>query len=191
MVKLSHTSGTMHALLLLGSNKGDAYALLQSAIGSLSAEMALVEKGSVYQTAAWGFEGPPFLNQVIEVRFKGSAHALLAACLAIEVEHGRVRNPAVEGYESRSMDIDILLIANEVVDISFQYFDGEEWQSEWDSIENGGFPVAIEVNIMIDPVRSASGSQDYTVDQSDPDEMQIFRTVVDLPVAEPIESEGN
>ena len=116
MVKLSHTSGTMHALLLLGSNKGDAYALLQSAIGSLSAEMALVEKGSVYQTAAWGFEGPPFLNQVIEVRFKGSAHALLAACLAIEVEHGRVRNPAVEGYESRSMDIDILLIANEVVD---------------------------------------------------------------------------
>ena len=83
------------------------------------------------------------------------------------------------------------LIANEVVDISFQYFDGEEWQSEWDSIENGGFPVAIEVNIMIDPVRSASGSQDYTMDQSDPDEMQIFRTVVDLPVAEPIESEGN
>ena len=31
------------------------------------------------------------------------------------------------------------LIANEVVDISFQYFDGEEWQSEWDSVENGGF----------------------------------------------------
>ncbi|MDA7906706.1 type II secretion system protein GspJ [bacterium] len=83
------------------------------------------------------------------------------------------------------------LIANEVVDISFQYFDGEEWQSEWDSVENGGFPVAIEVNIMIDPVRSAAGSQDYTIDQSDPDQMQIFRTVVDLPVAEPIESEGN
>jgi len=83
------------------------------------------------------------------------------------------------------------LIANEVVDISFQYFDGEEWQSEWDSVEFGGFPVAIEVNIMIDPVRSAAGSQDYTVDQSDPDQMQIFRTVVDLPVAEPIESEGN
>ncbi len=83
------------------------------------------------------------------------------------------------------------LIANEVVDISFEYFDGEEWQSEWDSIENGGFPVAIEVNIMIDPVRSAAGSQDYTVDQSDPDQMQIFRMVVDLPVAEPIESEGN
>jgi len=83
------------------------------------------------------------------------------------------------------------LIANEVVDISFQYFDGEDWQSEWDSVENGGFPVAIEVNIMIDPVRSAAGSQDYTIDQSDPDQMQIFRTVVDLPVAEPIESEGN
>lgn len=83
------------------------------------------------------------------------------------------------------------LIANEVVDISFQYFDGEDWQSEWDSVESGGFPVAIEVNIMIDPVRSAAGSQDYTIDQSDPDQMQIFRTVVDLPVAEPIESEGN
>ena len=83
------------------------------------------------------------------------------------------------------------LIANEVVDISFQYFDGEDWQSEWDSVEIGGFPVAIEVNIMIDPARSAAGSQDYTIDQSDPEQMQIFRTVVDLPVAEPIESEGN
>ncbi len=86
MVKLSHTSGTMHALLLLGSNQGDALCTASiSDQAHLSAEMALIEQGSVYQTAAWGFEGPPFLNQVIEVRFKGSAHALLATCLAIEV----------------------------------------------------------------------------------------------------------
>ena len=116
MGKVSPTSDTTHALLLLGSNKGDAFALLQSAVSALSAEMTLVEQGSIYQTAAWGFDGPAFLNQVVEVRYKGNAHALLATCLAIESAHGRVRNPVAKGYESRSMDIDILLIANQVVD---------------------------------------------------------------------------
>lgn len=77
------------------------------------------------------------------------------------------------------------LIANEVAQISFRYFDGEEWQNEWDSAENGGFPMAIEVNIAIDSQRSASGSQDYNAAGADSETLQYYRTVVDLPVAEP------
>ena len=81
------------------------------------------------------------------------------------------------------------LIANEVAQINFRYFDGEEWQTEWDSAENGGFPVAIEVTLMIDPARSANGSDNYDVSGVDGESMQIYRTVVDLPVAEPTASE--
>lgn len=76
------------------------------------------------------------------------------------------------------------LIANEVAQITFRYFDGEDWQTEWDSAENGGFPMAIEVNLAIDSERSASGSQDYSFSGVDGESIQVYRTVVDLPVAE-------
>ncbi len=39
------------------------------------------------------------------------------------------------------------LLANEVAEIKFRYFDGSDWQTEWDSEEAGGFPMAIEVEI--------------------------------------------
>lgn len=81
------------------------------------------------------------------------------------------------------------LLANEVAQIGFRYFDGEEWQIEWDSAENGGFPVAIEVTLAIDSERSASGSSDYNIAAVDGESMKFYRTVVDLPVAEPTASE--
>ncbi len=80
------------------------------------------------------------------------------------------------------------LIANEVAQISFRYYDGEEWQTEWDSAENGGFPVAVEVTLVIDPERSAAGSEAYSYSGVTGETMQVYRTVVDLPVAEPTAS---
>ena len=77
------------------------------------------------------------------------------------------------------------LIANEVAQMSFRYFDGEEWQVEWDSIENGGFPVAVEVLLVIDSERTAAGKQAYSYSGFDGETMETYRTVVHLPVAEP------
>jgi type II secretory pathway pseudopilin PulG len=77
------------------------------------------------------------------------------------------------------------LIANEVAQMSFRYFDGEEWQTEWDSEENGGFPVAVEVLLVIDSERSAAGGEVYTYNGFDGETMETYRTVVHLPVAEP------
>lgn len=81
------------------------------------------------------------------------------------------------------------LIANEVAQITFRYFDGVDWQTEWDSTEDGGFPMAIEVILVIDSERSATGSEAYSYAGVDGESMQIYRTVVDLPVAEPTASE--
>ena len=41
------------------------------------------------------------------------------------------------------------LIAPEVLDIEFAYFDGEEMLEEWDSAEQGGLPEAVEVTLML------------------------------------------
>lgn len=75
------------------------------------------------------------------------------------------------------------LVASEVAEIRFQYFDGEEWTSQWDSEEEGGFPPAIEVTIVIDPQRTVAG-QNYVYGGFDSQNMETYRTVVHLPAAE-------
>ena len=75
------------------------------------------------------------------------------------------------------------LVASEVADIRFRYFDGEDWQSAWDSEELGGFPTAIEVILVIDPTRSTSGA-DYQYNGFDSAVMEQYRSVVHMPAAE-------
>lgn len=72
------------------------------------------------------------------------------------------------------------LVAPEIHAVSFRYFDGTDWQSSWDSEESGGFPTAIEVTLMIDPYRAVNPDLAGDVDQ-----MDIYRTVIHLPAAEP------
>ena len=75
------------------------------------------------------------------------------------------------------------LIAPEIAQISFRYFDGEDFQDEWNSEESGGFPQAIEITIVIDPERmNAEGNYQYG--GFNPDTMERFQLVVDLPTAE-------
>lgn len=81
------------------------------------------------------------------------------------------------------------LVASEVAEIRFRYFDGSDWQSEWDSEELEGFPTAIEVVLVIDPTRSTSG-QDYLYSGYDSAVMELYRSVIHLPAAElPLEEE--
>ncbi len=76
------------------------------------------------------------------------------------------------------------LIANEIAQITFRYFDGEDWQDEWDAAEAGGFPSAVEVTIVIDPERSAPGSQSYSYAGADPNSMETYRSVIHLPISD-------
>ena len=75
------------------------------------------------------------------------------------------------------------LVASEIAQIQFRYFDGEDWQLQWDSVENGGFPTAIEVTIVIDPQRSVAG-QNYSYAGFDNQNMESQTFVVHLPAAE-------
>ena len=81
------------------------------------------------------------------------------------------------------------LLASEIAQISFRYFDGSDWQSDWDSEENSGFPPAIEISIVIDPARISKDNTTYAYNGFDRETMQVYRSVVHLPVAEVIEEE--
>ncbi len=77
------------------------------------------------------------------------------------------------------------LVAPEIAQISFRYFDGEDWQSEWDSEEAGGFPMAIEIQLVIDSARTGAGADQYSYGGLNGQTTKVHRAVVDLPVSEP------
>lgn len=78
------------------------------------------------------------------------------------------------------------LVAGEIAQLQFRYFDGEEWQTEWDSVERNGFPPAVEITLVLDPARASAGSN-YAYGGFNQDTMETFRTVVHLPAAEIME----
>ena len=75
------------------------------------------------------------------------------------------------------------LLANEVIGIQFRYFDGEDWVDEWDSDQDGGFPAAVEITILVDNERVISDEASYSMNEN-PQTGESYRTVVNLPVAE-------
>lgn len=95
------------AFLGIGSNLGDRLENLRKAVRLLQGQgVRVVRSSRVYETEPVG--GPPqadFLNAVLEVEGKGSARELLASCLAVEEQMGRVRR---ERWGPRVIDLDVL-----------------------------------------------------------------------------------
>jgi 2-amino-4-hydroxy-6-hydroxymethyldihydropteridine diphosphokinase len=73
------------------------------ALQGMFGELAL---SSVYDSAALGFEGQPFLNLVVRVETDLGVGELARRLRHIEVEHGRPVNAT--RYSARQLDIDIL-----------------------------------------------------------------------------------
>ncbi|MEX0362938.1 MAG: 2-amino-4-hydroxy-6-hydroxymethyldihydropteridine diphosphokinase, partial [Allomuricauda sp.] len=104
------------AYLSLGSNLGERALNLQKAVLEIAKKVGDVTAvSSVYENAAVGFEGGDFLNACIGVQTDLSPSDLLQQILQLEIDFGRERNNKT-GYQSRTLDIDILLYGTEVVE---------------------------------------------------------------------------
>ena len=102
--------------IALGSNVGNRFELLQNALHKIYLEIGEVHQVSqVYETPAWGFNGHAFLNACIAVSTRFSAEEVLRKLLKIETEAGRMRSDA-KNYQNRSLDLDILLFEDEVLE---------------------------------------------------------------------------
>ncbi len=95
------------AYLLLGSNEGDRKGWLVKAMDLISELCGnIINKSSIYQTAAWGITTQPdFLNMVIMVQTTQAPEDLLHTILNIETAMGRHRTIK---WGPRIIDIDIL-----------------------------------------------------------------------------------
>jgi 2-amino-4-hydroxy-6-hydroxymethyldihydropteridine diphosphokinase len=101
------------AYLSLGSNVGNREAQLQDALARLGAAGRVVAISSFYETEPVEFtEQPWFLNCAVALETGKTPQQLLAAILDIEKQMGRKR---VQNKGPRSIDIDILLFDNAVV----------------------------------------------------------------------------
>ena len=81
-------------------NVKDAVAVLAKIFGKLL-------RSSVYESAAYGFDGPPFYNLVVVFETLLNAHAVRRKIQAIENQQGREIGEHRSG--SRSLDLDLLL----------------------------------------------------------------------------------
>lgn len=99
----------------LGSNKGLKYENLQYAVDQIFKHVGVVKKISeVYQTSAFGFEGDDFLNACLLVDTTLKPLQLLKILNQLEKDLGR-KKTKINGYESRELDLDILLYGDEVI----------------------------------------------------------------------------
>lgn len=107
------------AYLLLGSNLGNRHAYLQHALRDIQSQCGPVFiRSAVYESEPWGFDSElSFLNQAVGIHTELSAPALLDTLLKIEKSYGRHRN-GNGGYESRSIDIDIMYYDKQIINSS-------------------------------------------------------------------------
>jgi 2-amino-4-hydroxy-6-hydroxymethyldihydropteridine diphosphokinase len=100
------------AFLALGSNLGDRWALLRRGVAALPDVVAV---SPVYETDPVG--GPDdqgaYLNLVVELDTDLSPRELLEAAQRAEAGARRVRT---ERWGPRTLDVDVLLVGDEVVD---------------------------------------------------------------------------
>jgi 2-amino-4-hydroxy-6-hydroxymethyldihydropteridine diphosphokinase len=74
----------------------------------LADDVELLAVSPCYRSPAVGFDGPDFINLVVEIRTDFSISELNQKLKTIEAEFGRL--PNAEKYSSRALDIDILLL---------------------------------------------------------------------------------
>ncbi|MCG9973372.1 2-amino-4-hydroxy-6-hydroxymethyldihydropteridine diphosphokinase [Christiangramia crocea] len=103
-------------ILALGSNLGDRQAYMQKALLQIHENIGWIRDISrVYETPAWGFEGNAFLNACVSVGTRLEPQEILDKLLLVETELGRERSDS-ENYQNRTIDLDILLFEDEVLD---------------------------------------------------------------------------
>jgi type II secretory pathway pseudopilin PulG len=129
-------------------------------------------------------EGAGGLGSAVAER-ESSSKAGPAGLIRLEGDAQTVAQAMQENEDEKQLDA-AKLWAAEVTDIRFQYFDGINWQSGWDSLKSRSVPNAIEVVITLRtlPPENEDSSKSDQEDQFALPE-STHRMVVSLPISSP------
>ncbi|MHC1730649.1 MAG: 2-amino-4-hydroxy-6-hydroxymethyldihydropteridine diphosphokinase [Bacteroidales bacterium] len=110
------TQFTSTVIAGLGSNLGDRFAALGRAMELIGEEAGeITAASSVWESEPWGFDADElFLNMVVVIRTTLEPARMMQLFRSIEGRMGRKRSGGGK-YESRIIDLDILLWDNRVI----------------------------------------------------------------------------
>ena len=98
----------------LGSNQGDRFVHIQRAVFAIGQRIGpLLDRSALYQNAAQGFAGDPFLNACVEVQSNLTPEQILMQLQQIEEQGGRRREG--KDYTSRNIDLDLLFYGSRLI----------------------------------------------------------------------------
>ena len=109
----------IQAYVALGSNLGERELHLYQARFALevTAGIEVVSASRIYETEPVGPEGQgPYLNAVLGLQTELPPRALLSQLLEIERQQGRRRGAETERWSARTLDLDLLLYADECLE---------------------------------------------------------------------------
>ena len=93
--------------LILGGNRGNTIEIFSAAIDLVTRHIGQKKStSSLYESESWGFKSDPFVNQVLIINTILPPTEVLSVIQDIEKQLGRIR--LTDGYEARTIDIDIL-----------------------------------------------------------------------------------
>ena len=101
------------AYLSLGSNL-EPYRYLPVALDELRVRFGALDVSPAYRSKAVGFDGPDFVNLAVALETDLEPQALNDWLHALEDRHGRRRDQP--RYASRTLDVDIVLYDDRVID---------------------------------------------------------------------------
>ena len=101
------------AYLSLGSNL-EPHRYLPVALDELRARFGALDASPAYRSKAVGFDGPDFVNLAVALETDLEPEALNDWLHALEDRHGRRRDQP--RYASRTLDVDIVLYDDRVID---------------------------------------------------------------------------
>ena len=99
--------------LSLGSNV-EREKHIPEALAELDALFGPLTVSSVYESEAVGFDGDPFYNLAVGFRSELAAGDIARRLREIEIAHGRA--PESRKFEPRTLDIDLILYGEEVLE---------------------------------------------------------------------------
>lgn len=107
----------MHTVvILIGGNTGDVLSTFQLCTQEFEEKgYTLLEKSSVYNSKAWGYESEnKYYNQLLVLKTNNNPQYILKDLLTIEEKLGRKRNSTTQ-YIDRPIDIDIMFYDSEII----------------------------------------------------------------------------
>lgn len=155
----------------IGSNI-DPQKNLAVALKELGKRFGNLEKSSVYRSKSYGFDGDEFLNMVVAIDSELTPIEIHTHLEDIQRAAGRDR--AARGYSPRTLDIDLLLYDDLIIDeppirlpradvLRFSFVLGplaeiapelrhpethQSYQDHWDQFDSGGHPITQESVIL-------------------------------------------